>query len=112
MSGWVFADSVLALTVYNGELIAGGDFTTAGDCVSVCWARWGCPYVKGDLNCDGAINGLDIDPFVLVLLTTPPYDAYYSVFPGCDHMLGDINADGAIDGFDIDPLVALMLGGG
>jgi hypothetical protein len=32
---------VLALMVYEDELIAGGDFTTAGGRVSAYWARWG-----------------------------------------------------------------------
>ncbi len=33
---------VNALVNYNGELIAGGMFTTAGGGVSLGWARWGC----------------------------------------------------------------------
>jgi len=37
------AGVVWALTAYNGELIAGGNFTTAGGQVSAYWARWGCP---------------------------------------------------------------------
>ncbi|MBU0641556.1 MAG: M28 family peptidase [Planctomycetes bacterium] len=67
-------------------------------------------YAKGDMNCDGSINGFDIDPFVLVIASEPPYSDYYAQFPDCDHMLADINNDGQVNGFDIDPFVALLGG--
>jgi len=44
---------VLALTVYNTELIAGGYFTTAGGYPVSHIARWACTPCLGDLNCDG-----------------------------------------------------------
>jgi hypothetical protein len=59
----------------------------------------------GDLNCDGAVNVFDIDPFVLAL-TEPA--AYASVYPDCDAMLADVTGDGAINVFDIDPFVSLL----
>jgi hypothetical protein len=62
--------------------------------------------LPGDLNCDGAVNGYDIDPFVLAL-TDPT--AYGTAFPGCDYMLADINGDGAVNGYDIDPFVSLLV---
>jgi murein tripeptide amidase MpaA len=62
----------------------------------------------GDLNCDGTINGYDIDPFVLAL--TDP-GAYAASYPTCDIQLADINDDGLINGYDIDPFVALLTGG-
>ncbi|MBU0640139.1 MAG: hypothetical protein KKB50_14835 [Planctomycetes bacterium] len=62
----------------------------------------------GDLNCDGAVNGFDIDPFLLVLGGTPPYDDYYAQYPWCDHMQADVNGDGVINGFDIDAFVTLL----
>ena len=34
---------VLTLSVYNGQIIAGGQFTAAGENVSYYWARWGVP---------------------------------------------------------------------
>jgi hypothetical protein len=61
----------------------------------------------GDLNCDGAVNAFDIDPFVLAL-TSP--DAYAAAFPACDYMLADVNGDGAVNAFDIDPFVNLLTG--
>jgi predicted outer membrane repeat protein len=62
-------------------------------------------HARGDLNCDGSINGYDIDPFVLAL-TDPA--AYAAAFPGCDYMLADINGDGAVNGYDIDPFVLCL----
>jgi hypothetical protein len=59
----------------------------------------------GDMNCDGALNGYDIDPFVLAL-TDPP--GYEQAFPNCTISRGDINGDGSINGYDIDPFVTLL----
>jgi hypothetical protein len=64
--------------------------------------------LPGDLNCDGAVNAFDIDPFVLAL--TDPV-SYAVAFPDCDYMLGDVNGDGIVNVFDIDPFVLLLTGG-
>jgi hypothetical protein len=64
--------------------------------------------LPGDLNCDGAVNTFDIDPFVLAL-TNPA--AYAAAHPDCDFMLADINGDGLVNAFDIDPFVLLLTGG-
>jgi hypothetical protein len=61
----------------------------------------------GDLNCDGAIDAFDIDPFVLAL--TDPV-AYATAYPACYLNLADCNGDGKVDAFDIDPFVALLTG--
>jgi hypothetical protein len=100
-------DYVWALTTYNGELIAGGQFTSAADHPSFGVARWTCAYDRGDLNCDGAVDGYDIDPFVLAL-TDPA--AYAAAHPDCDYMLADVNGDGAVNGYDIDPFVGVLTG--
>ena len=51
-----------------------------------------------DLNCDGAVDGLDIDPFVLALGSTlPDCPEYYAQHPDCNVMTADCNADGALD---------------
>ena len=65
-------------------------------------------YAIGDLNCDGAVNNFDIDPFVLALTSPSGYDAAY---PDCDSMLADCNEDGSVDNFDIDAFVELVTGG-
>ncbi|MCG3125627.1 MAG: hypothetical protein CHACPFDD_00452 [Phycisphaerae bacterium] len=61
------------------------------------------PCVPCDANCDGSINGFDVDPFVALLSGsgTP-----------CSPCAGDVNADGSINGFDIDGFVAALTGGG
>jgi len=38
--------------------------------------------VRGDLNCDGAVNNFDIDPFVLALTDATAYAAAWPTAPG------------------------------
>ena len=73
------------------------------------YARSTTPVVPnlGDMNCDGAVNAFDIDPFVLAL-TDPT--GYAQAWPNCDIMHGDINGDGVVNAFDIDPFVELLTG--
>ena len=61
----------------------------------------------GDVNCDGAINNFDIDPFVLAITDPDGYDAAY---PDCSWTNADVNMDGSINNFDIDSLVTLIIG--
>ena len=56
--------------------------------------------VLGDVNLDGIVNGLDVDPFVDVLLNGP----YQTE--------ADMNEDGEVNGLDVDPFVAAVVGGG
>jgi hypothetical protein len=56
-------NTVRALAVYNNELIAGGEFAIAGDNVSPYWARWGCPFARGDLDGDGDVDLFDSAAF-------------------------------------------------
>ena len=62
-------------------------------------------FVFGDLNCDGAIDALDIEPFLLALFEPGEYPGR---FPNCDIELADINADGAVDAFDIEPFLEVL----
>ena len=55
--------------------------------------------VPGDVNLDGEVNGLDVDPFVEVLLSGP-----YQVE-------ADMNEDQVVNGLDVDPFVAAVVGG-
>lgn len=59
----------------------------------------------GDLNCDGSINGTDIDAFVLAL-TDPT--GYGTTYPGCDIDRADCNGDGTVNGLDVDAFVTLL----
>jgi hypothetical protein len=63
----------------------------------------------GDVNCDGAVSGYDIDPFVLALTDAA---AYADAFPACDRLLADCNHDGLVNGYDIDPFVECLTAGG
>jgi hypothetical protein len=65
--------------------------------------------VPGDLNCDGAVDFGDINPFVLALSSPAAYEAAY---PDCDLFHGDIDGDGALDFGDINPFVVLLTLGG
>ena len=67
-----------------------------------------CPPLDpapGDLNCDGVINALDIEPFVIALFEPGAYALHY---PDCDINLGDINGDGAVDALDIEPFLNIL----
>jgi hypothetical protein len=67
-----------------------------------------CGSMPADSNCDGAVNALDIDPFVLALTDRPAWEAAYP----CDYLCAnDCNQDGAVNAFDIDPFVVLLTGG-
>ncbi|MGE0479719.1 MAG: hypothetical protein AB7Q17_04525 [Phycisphaerae bacterium] len=66
------------------------------------------PFVRADVNCDGALNNFDIDPFVLAIVDPAGYAAAY---PGCSRFSADVNADGRIDNFDIEPFVTCLAAG-
>ncbi|OHB74949.1 MAG: hypothetical protein A2W31_15135 [Planctomycetes bacterium RBG_16_64_10] len=56
--------------------------------------------VPGDVNHDGQVNGLDVAPFMDILLYGPFDPA------------ADLNQDGAVDGLDLGPFVAAVLDSG
>lgn len=58
----------------------------------------------GDLNCDCAINGLDIAKFVQALLNP-------TGFTGCNILHGDINGDLAVDQLDISGFTSCSMAG-
>jgi hypothetical protein len=68
----------------------------------------GPQHLPGDLNCDGAVNAFDIDPFVLALTDPAGYAAAHA---DCNIELADTNGDGVVNAFDIDPFVRLLTGG-
>jgi hypothetical protein len=65
-------------------------------------------YMLGDLDCSGAVNSDDINPFVLAV--SDPV-AYQAAFPACDVNLADCNDDGWVNFDDINAFVALLAGG-
>lgn len=54
----------------------------------------------GDVNCDGEVNLLDVQPFVNVLTGVDPFTPK-----------ADINGDGNVDLLDVTPFVNLLSGG-
>ncbi len=62
---------------------------------------------KGDLTCDGAVNFIDINPFVQALSDPAGYAVAH---PWCDINNGDINGDGRVDFTDINAFVAKLTG--
>jgi hypothetical protein len=77
-----FTDGMGRLTTGNVKYVTGPD------------------VVLGDVNLDTMVNGLDVDPFVDVLLNGP-FQAE-----------ADMNLDGVVNGLDVDPFVAAVVGGG
>jgi len=65
------------------------------------------PSLVGDLNCDGAVNFDDINPFVLALSDPAGYAA---AFPNCNILNGDCDGDGDVDFDDVNAFVALLSG--
>ncbi len=64
--------------------------------------------LRGDMNCDQAVNFGDIDPFVTALVGRGAYEAAQ---PTCQYELADINRDKSVDFGDIDPFVNCLVDG-
>ncbi len=61
--------------------------------------------MSGDLNCDGAVNAADVDPFVLALANPGLYARRY---PRCDRALADVNGDGSVNAGDVAAFLKLV----
>ena len=61
----------------------------------------------GDMNCDGLVNALDINPFRMALIDPA---VYYANHPDCNLEAADCNYDGSLNSLDIDPFVAILTG--
>ena len=83
------------------------DIAVWGTCIVKLIYEEGPTYDVGDMNCDGAVDFFDIDPFVMAITDPAGYAAQY---PDCDVMLADCNDDGSVDFFDIDCFVGLITG--
>ncbi|MCG3127563.1 MAG: hypothetical protein CHACPFDD_02426 [Phycisphaerae bacterium] len=76
--------------------------TCAGD--SACASASVFVQIPCDANCDGSVNGFDVDPFVEQLTGGGGSP--------CADCIGDMNGDGSVNGFDVDDFVAALLAGG
>lgn len=63
------------------------------------WLSWETEDLLGDVNRDSDVNGLDVDPFVSVLLS------------GTYDPTADMNDDGEVNGLDVDFFVQAVLSG-
>jgi hypothetical protein len=77
----------------------GNGVNTIGDPTSWNSITLTAGSLLGDVNLDGLVNGLDVDPFVEVLLSGP------------NQAEADMNGDGEVNGLDVDPFVAAVVGG-
>lgn len=68
------------------------------------------PLLLGDLNCDGAVDLGDIDPFVLALAGGEM--SFLDAYPGGNWYAGDLSGDGLVDFCDISPFVQCVVNGG
>lgn len=92
------ADIDFAEGIFYDEVVSGDD--RAG-IEAYLMDKWLSPGgLPGDVNLDGEINGLDVDPFVDVLLNGP-FQAE-----------ADMNEDGEVNGLDVDMFVEAVVGGG
>lgn len=62
----------------------------------------------GDMNCDGTVDGGDVEAFILAVMDP---DQYAISYPGCYLFLADTDASGVVDPADIASFVELLLAG-
>jgi hypothetical protein len=104
VKGLLFQGTAAAKSAKNST-----DYTLSGPAAwkNNAGATFTIKPLLGDMNCDGAFDGADIDPF-FAALGDP--NAYAAAFPECVISNGDINGDQAVDGADIDPFFVLLGG--
>lgn len=62
------------------------------------------PVLVGDTNCDGSVNGQDIESFVVAIGDPCAFNAGYA----CDVLRADTNGDGSVNGQDISAFLDLL----
>lgn len=65
--------------------------------------------LRGDMDCDAAVNFQDVDGFVAALISRQNYEVEY---PGCVWLNGDIDGDESVTSLDIDGFVDCLINGG
>lgn len=95
-----------AYSVTQGGIIFGTTSPSPG-CSGVINPPSVPPAGSGDMNCDGTVDGLDIDPLLKALFDP---NGFKDAYPGCDIDHGDMNGDGVVDLLDWNPFVEKLLG--
>ncbi len=84
----------------DGQFVANGDIVDSTGVAPTFMAVWAPhPCDPCDVNCDGSVNGIDIQAFVEALNGSPS---------GCSPCGADANADGSVNAFDIAPFVECL----
>jgi hypothetical protein len=89
-------DQYSTFSIVNGEIVLPEDLF----------------FLRGDLNLDGVISGLDIQPFVAALSDPEQFRQDNGLTENGFLAIADIKQDGALTGLDIQPFVNLLSGGG
>ncbi|MBU0637382.1 MAG: hypothetical protein KKB50_00840 [Planctomycetes bacterium] len=64
-------------------------------------------YICGDCNCDGTLDGFDIDYFVEALNMSPAQ--WDNTYPDCERIcVADTDGDQSVNGFDIDGFIQAL----
>ena len=63
--------------------------------------------MPADMNCDGEVNGLDVDGFLLAWTDPPTYDIRY---PTCNILSADLNDDSIVDELDLALFIIELVG--
>ena len=90
--------SIVTQTVNNADGL-GSEENLDNFAINTSPCGGGCAFAIGDINEDGAVDLLDVQPFVAVLTGGSP--------AVCQ---ADINGDGVIDLLDVQPFVELLTG--
>lgn len=85
--------TTLALAAYDGSILIGGEFETAGDRVSMNFAQWRSTHP--DLDGDGVVGLGDISALL----------EHFGIAGGASFAHGDLNSDGDVDLDDLSLLL-------
>ncbi|HKQ48078.1 MAG TPA: choice-of-anchor tandem repeat NxxGxxAF-containing protein [Phycisphaerae bacterium] len=91
----------------NRQMVIG--LTFEGGTTGVFTANVPVQPKTGDMNCDGKVDGLDVDGFAQAMLDPSGYAAEH---PSCNALNGDINLDSLTDPADTEQFVSCVLNGG
>ncbi len=97
-NGWV-SNVPIGRIVITGNNPFGGGFVMLDDMEYDPFEGGGCDPC--DVNCDGAVDAFDIEPFIDILV---------NMTPGCSSCAADTNEDGTVDAFDIEPFIECLVG--
>jgi hypothetical protein len=97
--GWTWMGGIDDVQIYDG-ILTDADAEWLFNNPGLAIGEDPTVVLLGDVNMDEVVNGLDVDPFVDVLLNGP------------FQLEADMNKDGEVNGLDVDPFVAAVVGGG